>query len=178
MSDVVANAILENPAEGGGGATASINLHSFYGEELYRVDNQRRTQFPTIWKQYQRQPFMLLLWDLEEEPGKFTIHLKAMPQAKFDRMLQRLSRIGLGNAEGSKLRRRLLPNSRGLQVDPIGRICLPQNYAEKARIQKAAVFAGVGDYFEIWNPEAYQARHLSESDDVKQALGTYLSDEI
>lgn len=45
-----------------------------------------------------------------------------------------------------------------LQLDPEGRIVLPQNFLGHAKLSSHATFVGVGNNFEIWEPAAYEAR--------------------
>ena len=42
-------------------------------------------------------------------------------------------------------------------VDSQGRINIPQNLLEKARIEKEALIVGMGDHVEIWNPALFEA---------------------
>ena len=40
-------------------------------------------------------------------------------------------------------------------VDSQGRINIPQNLLEKAKIEKEALVVGMGDHVEIWNPDLF-----------------------
>ncbi len=68
---------------------------------------------------------------------------------------------------GSKNRRRLqrLFNGQSLPatVDDTGRIVLPAKLRQKIGIDTDAYFIGMGDTFQIWNPETYGG--LDEGDD-------------
>ncbi|MBK1622401.1 division/cell wall cluster transcriptional repressor MraZ [Afifella marina] len=49
-------------------------------------------------------------------------------------------------------------DSRLLKIDQDGRIMLPEEFIEFAGIKDAAVFAGLGLKFQIWEQEKFQAR--------------------
>ena len=55
-----------------------------------------------------------------------------------------------------QLRRFILGGSRELEIDKQGRINLPQDLIEYAKIEKDVVFVGVGDLIELWGAEAYE----------------------
>lgn len=42
------------------------------------------------------------------------------------------------------------------QLDPNGRLHLTATLRDEAKLGDAAIFAGMGKFFEIWNPELYQ----------------------
>lgn len=52
----------------------------------------------------------------------------------------------------------LLGNATPLAFDGDGRVTLTQPLLEVAGISDAAVFVGLGTYFEIWEPKAFEAR--------------------
>jgi len=51
----------------------------------------------------------------------------------------------------------LFANAQQLSFDGEGRIVLPANLMEHAKITKSAAFVGRGPLFEIWQPEAFAA---------------------
>lgn len=54
-------------------------------------------------------------------------------------------------------------------IDGDGRIVLPEQLLRKAQITDRVVFAGAGDYFQIWEPgifEAYQEQALAGTQDA------------
>ena len=51
-----------------------------------------------------------------------------------------------------------LSGAHELQLDPEGRIVLPQGLIAHAKLSSHATFVGVGNNFEIWEPAAYEAR--------------------
>ncbi len=56
------------------------------------------------------------------------------------------------------LQRAIFAESRRLPFDSGGRVTLPKELAEYANLNGRATFVGLGRRFEIWNPEAHEAR--------------------
>ncbi|MEQ9642968.1 MAG: division/cell wall cluster transcriptional repressor MraZ [Alphaproteobacteria bacterium] len=52
----------------------------------------------------------------------------------------------------------IFERSHQLPFDPEGRIVLPPALMQAAGLTEMATFVGAGDYFHIWQPEAYEAR--------------------
>jgi MraZ protein len=49
----------------------------------------------------------------------------------------------------------IFSDSVSLDIDKDGRINIPKQYIQYAKINKVALFVGKGKTFEIWNPEIY-----------------------
>lgn len=54
--------------------------------------------------------------------------------------------------------RAVFGESHRLSFDASGRVSLPKELAEFAGLDKQATFVGMGQRFEIWNPDAYDAK--------------------
>lgn len=55
----------------------------------------------------------------------------------------------------------ILSESVPLTFDPEGRVMLPEHFRKSAGISNQATFAGIGQKFQIWEPEAYK-KHIKE----------------
>lgn len=55
----------------------------------------------------------------------------------------------------------VLGGSIQLQFDNEGRVLLPSNLIEEAKIEDSACFVGKGLVFEIWNPEKFEEYQIS-----------------
>lgn len=68
----------------------------------------------------------------------------------------------------SPLKRRLIKEkvtlSHDAEIDPDGRLVLPQRLREKIGLQGEVVFMGTLNTFRVWAPEEY-ARHMAAEDD-------------
>ncbi|TCO69203.1 division/cell wall cluster transcriptional repressor MraZ [Rhodovulum euryhalinum] len=69
---------------------------------------------------------------------------------------------------GSKARRRLEHMFSGqtlpTEVDPDGRLVLPQKLRERIGLDDEAFFIGSGDTFKIWNPDIYEAEEQADTE--------------
>lgn len=67
----------------------------------------------------------------------------------------------------------LLGESRRLSYDKTGRMVLPDDFRAHACITDAASFVGLGNRFEIWNPDAHAERMVAmrERAKAKRLLG-------
>jgi MraZ protein len=70
-----------------------------------------------------------------------------------DNVALRLSRF---HSEPLRIRRLLEHNVVTVKLDSQGRILIPQHFKDYAQITNEAVIAGVGNYFEIWNPNNFE----------------------
>ncbi|MCS7257865.1 MAG: division/cell wall cluster transcriptional repressor MraZ [candidate division WOR-3 bacterium] len=70
-----------------------------------------------------------------------------------DSIALKLSRF---HSEPLRIRRLLEQNVVTVKIDSQGRILIPQHFKEYAQIKNEAIIAGVGNYFEIWNPENFE----------------------
>jgi MraZ protein len=61
-----------------------------------------------------------------------------------------------GNPNKVVLKRFIGSESVQVTLDKAGRICLPEEMARAAGIKDEAVFVGLRDRFEIWNPSRHE----------------------
>lgn len=54
-----------------------------------------------------------------------------------------------------------------LSIDDTGRIVLPQNMIEHAGLAEEVAFVGLGQKFQIWSPQALEARQAEARQNVK-----------
>ena len=80
----------------------------------------------------------------------------------FLKFADRIKRLPAMSKERQRLSRNILAAARPLAFDAEGRILLPENFLQTAHIGEQALFAGMGDYFIIWNPDAYNAMLTSD----------------
>jgi len=133
----------------------------FRGESVHKVDAKGRVSIPA--------PFRRVLeeGDPDWSPGKnptFVIIYGDKKQAFLrgysiegaDALDDKVAKLGDFDPERRILERMLNAQSVYASVDENGRIVLSQKLREKAGIAKEATFAGMGDKFEIWNPDRYE----------------------
>ncbi|MEO0072319.1 MAG: division/cell wall cluster transcriptional repressor MraZ [candidate division WOR-3 bacterium] len=91
-----------------------------------------------------------------------------------DSIALKLSRF---HSDPLRIRRLLEQNVVTVKIDSQGRILIPQHFKDYAQIKNEAVIAGVGNYFEIWNPENFenymqdaQSRFYSDLENIDKYL--------
>mgnify|MGYP002563577400 CR=1 FL=1 len=73
---------------------------------------------------------------------------------EWDKLQQGLAEMPMTKAR--KLQRYLSANASDVQVDAQGRILLPANLRQHAKLEKDVTVIGVGRHAEIWNTQAWQ----------------------
>lgn len=66
----------------------------------------------------------------------------------------------------------ILGGSQQLQLDETGRVLLPKELIDFAKLDEQAVFIGKGQTFEIWSPKAFEAYSAKARDLAKQRRGS------
>lgn len=136
-----------------------IYYHSTY---RHGVDDKRRVQIPAKWRpEAEDAEFTVILWSDNGQSGPC---LRVLPQRQIDALMQRIESMSTSDPKDVALRRNIAKCSDTVTIDKGGRICIPENMARKAGIGKEAVLAGALQWFEVWNPEAYEA--VSATDDI------------
>jgi MraZ protein len=81
--------------------------------------------------------------------------LVVMTSPSFNHTIANLSAMNMADPNARLLRRVILSNAFSIEVDKAGRVLVPQLLREYAQLESDAIVAGQGDYFEIWNPSAW-----------------------
>jgi MraZ protein len=128
-----------------------------YYSARYRhgVDEKRRVQVPAKWRPGEEGvQFTLILWP---HNGQADACLLVLPPLVFAELVQKIRAMPFADRKAEALRRILGEKSDRVQLDKVGRICLPDWMAEAAGIKDEVVLNGMFDRFQIWNPERYEA---------------------
>ena len=84
---------------------------------------------------------------------------------------QKLTSLPLINKEARQFARFFLAGAATVEVDKQGRILLPANLREFAKLEKDVVLVGVGSRIEIWSKEAWENISTDDNmDDITQAM--------
>lgn len=78
----------------------------------------------------------------------------------------RIDNFDLFSSEQDDLATAIFADSIQLPLDSDGRIIIPQNFVEFASIEESAAFVGLGQKFQIWNPDALEKRR----DDARKTV--------
>lgn len=134
----------------------------FRGESVHKVDQKGRVSVPAPFRRALEEgdpdwtdglaPNLVLIYGM---PGGNCIEGYTIEgAAKLD---EKVSRLPTYSKQRRLLERLLNTQSVYAQVDENGRIVLPQRLREMFGLETEAYFAGMGEHFQIWSPEAYRA---------------------
>jgi MraZ protein len=85
--------------------------------------------------------------------------LEAYPTAQYEETVSaRITQIDPISREAKIMRRAYFSSATQAELDKQGRVVLPSGLAQRAGIGKDVVVAGLYDYLEIWDREAWQAQ--------------------
>ncbi len=142
----------------------------FRGESVHKVDGKGRVSIPAAFRRVLEEgdpdwvsganPNFVIVYGLESESCLVGYTIEGI-----DALDAQVSKMPYGRAK-KLLERKLSTQATYAQVDENGRIVLPAKLREKFGIASEAVFAGMNDKFQIWNPEAYDA----DMDDLGEDL--------
>lgn len=133
----------------------SIKPLVYLFEYEHGIDDKRRLQIPSKWRREGdgEVQYIVFKW---QSAGQRAPCLLALPPEAFQKLFDKVTSLGFGDATADTLRRTLTRDADTVSLDSAGRICLPQRLADAVHITKRAVLVGMWDRFEIWNPEDYQ----------------------
>lgn len=143
---------------------------NYLGYASHGVDDKRRLQIPAAWRPSDSKiDLTMVIW----KGNKAGTCIRVFPPKETQALRSQLATMPNGDPKKRSLQWFLGQNSQTVTVDKSGRVCLPKRMAEEAGIGKEAVFVGLFDKFEIWNPE----RHAVQDATYTAVAGEYF-DEI
>ena len=84
--------------------------------------------------------------------------LWVLPLSKWQSLADRISAMSNANPEVRDFSRLMFANAMDAVPDRQGRVLLPTNLREYAKLDGESVIAGVNNRIEIWNPELWSKR--------------------
>lgn len=142
--------------------TTSNESGRYYRRYTHGVDEKRRVQIPARWRPAQPDmEWTLILWENNGNAGPC---LRVYPPKQMDALMQKIETMSTSDPAAIALRRNIAKNCEAVTMDKSGRICIPEEMAGDAGLDKQVVLAGALQWFEIWNPERY--RVASATDDA------------
>jgi MraZ protein len=150
-------------------------MRRFRGESVHKVDQKGRVSIPA--------PFRRVLeegdpdWTEGLNPNLVLIYgmpsghcLEGYTIEGANRLDEKVSRMPTFSKARLALERLLNTQSVYAQVDENGRIVLPQRLRETFGLDTEALFAGMGERFQVWAPEAYR-QDMAGIDEWRAGLG-------
>jgi MraZ protein len=132
----------------------------FVDSYTHSVDAKGRVTIPSDWRLPDEESgkYLAIPWRDEDN----TPHLRVWPPWKARVYSQKLAQIPESDAKGRAQLKKIFKNAGSLECDKTGRFVIPPKHRKYAGITKKAHFSGVGDQFEIWNPELLPAEEGEE----------------
>jgi MraZ protein len=147
---------------------------SFHGSFCHGIDGSHRVLLPAKWRPDDASfEFTIILMPIRKDAPVAERHLLALQP---DRWQEKLAKVRGANAQNKGLaavERTLASNSVQLALDKAGRLCLPEDLAEKAGLTKDVQFVPRLDKFEMWNPERYEAQAAAD-----ESLASTMAEEL
>ena len=146
-------------------------IRRFMGESVHRVDQKGRVSVPA---QFRRKlevddpdcaqglnPNLVLIYGLYG--GRCLEGYSVLTFGELNDSISRMPRF----SEDRKILERII-NTKSLftQLDENGRFVLPARLREQVGIGDEAYFAGMGDRFQVWAPDAYAADEAGIAEDL------------
>ena len=128
----------------------------FLGRYEHTIDEKGRVTIPSDFRE--------VLGDSVYVTQGFDGNLQAFPSELFERMSEQVRSISFLAANSRLLRRLLFSNAKQINFDNAGRILIPGFLREAANLEETAIVIGMGEYFELWAPERWQAQQVSLND--------------
>jgi MraZ protein len=96
--------------------------------------------------------------------------IEAGGKALFDRYLKVIEELEFGDPIRTALETSVLGGMARLAFDTAGRITLPETLCEMFGLSDWVVVVGMGDRFQIWQREAFQAHRSAQRDAAREGL--------
>ena len=120
---------------------------SFFGEQDHRVDVQGRISLPARFRESFRGGIVLT--------RGIDRCIVAYTPSQWDIFAGQLAALALNRQKNRRMRRMSFPAAYTLDTDRQGRVLLPVPLRQYAQIGEEVVIAGMGDFLEIWDKEAW-----------------------
>ena len=146
----------------------------FRGEYTFKVDTKGRTSIPASFRRVIQsgdpdfteglRPQFVIVYGGADQPNLecYTIH-------EMEKLEERIERLPNSDLKRQLVRRYISLSIPG-EVDPDGRLVLPQEQRNKIGLEKEAKFVGTLTTFQIWHPQAYEST-FTEDSTSEQDLG-------
>lgn len=145
---------------------------TYNGQFTHGLDEKRRLQIPSKWRpESGEMEWRALLWPKGTQQGYYIV---ALTVEAHERLMAKLTQASMADEKALSVMRYFSRNSGDLVMDRAGRVCLPEQLARTAGIEKEAVLVGMWDRFEIWSPERFGQMAAMEDAIVPMELSKYL----
>ncbi len=141
----------------------------FIGEYTFKVDSKGRVSIPALFRRELEEgdpqrpnvdrPRMVIVFGSDSQKM-----LQVYTQTAFETLAADIAAMPRGSKNRVMLQRLVLSKSHPTEVDPDGRLVLPAALRTKIALEGEAKFTGVGETFEIWKPETFDAVDAAQTE--------------
>ena len=119
----------------------------FLGQFTHTIDAKGRLTIPVKFRD-------LLIQGAYVTQG-FERNLQVYTTESFERLAQRATTLTTTDPEARAVRRVIFGGATEVQIDSSGRILIPPFLREYAKLDGDTTIVGAGEYFELWNAQAW-----------------------
>ena len=128
----------------------------FLGEYNHNLDSKGRLTVPAKFRAAFAQGLVITRNPTDQ-------CLLVFPQAEWEKLADKVSALPLTDPRSSAFRRIFFSAAEDLEQDGQGRVLLSQRLREHAKIETDVVIAGQNRFLELWNPQLWDEKVLSEA---------------
>lgn len=141
----------------------------FRGESQHKVDTKGRVSIPASFRRVLEASDPN--WESGETPELVIVYgdhrrsyLECYTMAAIDEVDAKIDALPRGSMQRKMLQALFHGQSFPTTVDETGRLVLPAKLRGKIDLDKEAFFIGMGDTFQIWNPETYDTQERAKQE--------------
>ena len=92
------------------------------------------------------------------------------PRPEWEEMEVKIARMSTFNKDTRRLQHLLIGNARDLDLDGSGRVLIPQELREYAKLDKKVTLVGQSHRLELWDTESWNSNRKAWLDEVSSGL--------
>lgn len=148
----------------------------FIGEYTFKVDAKGRVSIPALFRRELEdgdpgaavtgRPRMVIVYGAENQKM-----LRVYSHAGFQQLASEINARPRSDPRRAIMQRLILNKAEPAEIDPDGRLVLSARLRQRLRLESEAYFAGMGETFEIWNPETFAAEDAAHVAQWTEKLG-------
>mgnify|MGYP005996922279 FL=1 len=141
----------------------------FIGEHTFKVDGKGRVSIPADFRReldegdplasQSGRPRMVIVYGHDAQK-----QLQVYTYNDYRALAAEIAQMPRGSKQRKIMQSLILNKARPTEVDSDGRLVLPQALRDKIGLEGTAYFGGMGETFEIWKPEVFEANTASVTD--------------
>ena len=121
-----------------------------FGEYRHTIDTKKRLSLPSKIRECMSET-MIMIGSL------FAPCIALYPMEEWEKFEERFD--GLKQLDSVEARREIYSRMAEVECDAQGRVLVPQNLCDYAKLSKNVVIVGAGNYAEIWDADRWEAEH-------------------